>query len=69
MIAGQVMPSDFFEVLKWAWSLGPELIGLSDNAYYAEKRSAKELIIAPHRLALPSACQLQGKEAVLTTES
>ena len=38
-------------------------------AYYAEKRSAKELIIASHRLTLPSACQLQGKEAVLTTES
>ena len=33
------------------------------------KRSAKELIIAPLRLTLPSACQLQGKEAILTTES
>ena len=33
------------------------------------KRSATELIIAPHRLKLPSTCQLQGKEAVLTTES
>ena len=33
------------------------------------KRSAKELIIAPYRLVLPSACQLQGKEAVLRSES
>jgi hypothetical protein len=33
------------------------------------KRSAKELIIAPHRLTLPSACMLQGKEAVLKSES
>jgi DNA adenine methylase len=33
------------------------------------KRSVKELIIAPQRLALPSACTLQGKEASLTSES
>jgi DNA adenine methylase len=33
------------------------------------KRSARELIIAPNRLALPSTCRLQGKEAVLTSES
>lgn len=29
------------------------------------KRCAKELIIAPHRVALPSACTIQGKEANL----
>jgi len=33
------------------------------------KRSAKELIIAPHRVALPGACTVQGKEAVLSPES
>jgi DNA adenine methylase len=33
------------------------------------KRSAKELIIAPHRVTLPCACTVQGKEAVLSPES
>ena len=33
------------------------------------KRSAKELIIAPYRVLLPSACTIQGKEAVLTSET
>lgn len=33
------------------------------------KRSAKELIIAPHRVAMPCACTIQGKEAVLSQES
>jgi DNA adenine methylase len=33
------------------------------------KRSAKELIIAPHRVELPRACSIQGKEAVLAPES
>lgn len=33
------------------------------------KRSANELIIAPHRLKIPSACLVHGKEAVLTSES
>jgi DNA adenine methylase len=33
------------------------------------KRSARELIIAPHRVELPRACSIQGKEAVLAPES
>lgn len=33
------------------------------------KRRAEELVIAPHRLTLPRACQLQGKDTILTSES
>lgn len=33
------------------------------------KRCAKELIIAPHRIELPGAFKLQGKEAVLASEN
>jgi hypothetical protein len=46
-----------------------QLTSLPIHYSLQKKRSAKELIIAPHRLTLPSACQLQGKEAVLTTEN
>jgi DNA adenine methylase len=33
------------------------------------KRSAKELIIAPHRVALPCACTIQGKEVIPMSET
>ena len=46
-----------------------KLTSLPINYSLQTKRSAKELIIAPHRLALPIACTLQGKEALLTSES
>ena len=46
-----------------------QLTSLPINYSLQTKRCAKELIIAPHRLALPSACMLQGKEAVLKSES
>ena len=33
------------------------------------KRNARELIIAPHRVTLPNACTIQGREAMLTSET
>lgn len=32
-----------------------------------EKRSARELIIAPHRLGVPQACRVHGRESLLQT--
>jgi DNA adenine methylase len=63
-----IMSYDDTEVVRELYC-DQQLTSLPIQYSLQTKRSAKELIIAPHRLALPSACQLQGKEAILTTES
>jgi DNA adenine methylase len=63
-----IMSYDDTEVVRELY-YDQQLTSLPIHYSLQTKRSAKELIIAPHRLTLPSACQLQGKEAVLTTES
>lgn len=63
-----IMSYDDTEVVRELYC-DQQLTSLPIQYSLQTKRSATELIIAPHRLTLPSACQLQGKEAVLTTES
>ena len=63
-----IMSYDDTEVVRELYC-DQQLTSLPIHYSLQTKRSAKELIIAPHRLTLPSTCQLQGKEAVLTSES
>ena len=63
-----IMSYDDTEVVRELYC-GQQLTSLPIHYSLQTKRSAKELIIAPHRLMLPIACQLQGKEAVLTSEN
>lgn len=62
-----LMSYDDTDVVRELYS-DQQLTSLPMRYSLQTKRSAKELVIAPHRLSLPSSCMLQGKEAVLSPE-